>query len=424
MSTLDLQLRTIRVYGTLAKTLKRRTFQAVIRSPLDAINFLLSNFPELKSFIAPRAFQIIVNNKPITEHQLATNVDFIDNEIHIIPAISGAGGNNNALFAILAGTALIAASFIFPFAAPILLPLGIGLVLTGAAALIAPVTPDDPERDDPAESYIFNGIQNTSREGVAVPCVYGEIVTGSVTISLGIKEDEEEIDTDFVGGPGDPCPFNDPDLLADGAFPGYTMPGDPYKCDCPEQLPGLPSNIPPPPDDDGIYCNAVGSSSTFSDEPGQEYFWTFKLYLWVKYDSAFSCSDGSYVAGGAPAYGAFGSTQDGVEEVGSIWTQDSVIGEYVVVRTWKTSQKYVCTSEGTGSGNILWKIYYYRNGTWNVSTNNDAYYLRLVNGNPDVAIFSNNTNGFTSAGTGFYSNNYPAYSPVENGLIITEKYEV
>lgn len=206
MSTLDQQLKTIRVYGTLAKILKRRTFKAVIKSPLDAINFLLSNFPELKSFIAPRAFQIIVNHKPITEPQLATNVDFIDNEIHIIPAISGAGGNNNALFTILAGTALIAASFIFPFTAPILLPLGIGLVLTGAAALIAPVTPDDPDRDDPAKSYIFNGVQNTSREGVAVPCVYGEIITGSVVISVGIVQDDEEIETDFEGGPGDPNP--------------------------------------------------------------------------------------------------------------------------------------------------------------------------------------------------------------------------
>ena len=206
MSTLDLQLKTIRVYGTLAKILKRRTFRAVIKSPLDAINFLLSNFPELKSFIAPRAFQKIVNHKPITEPQLATNVDFIDNEIHIIPAISGAGGNNNALFSILAGTALIAASLIFPFAAPILLPLGIGLVLTGAAALIAPVTPDDPDRDDPAKSYIFNGVQNTSREGVAVPCVYGEIITGAVVISVGIVQDDEEIETDFEGGPGDPNP--------------------------------------------------------------------------------------------------------------------------------------------------------------------------------------------------------------------------
>lgn len=201
------QLKTIRVYGTLAKLLKRRTFQAVVRSPLDAINFLLSNFPELQTYIEPRAFQIIVNDKPINEHQLATPVDLSADKIHIIPAICGAGGDNNTgLISILTGAALIGASFLFPFAAPVLLPLGIGLVLTGAAALIAPVTPENEDRSDPSSSYIFNGVQNTSREGVAVPCVYGEIVTGSVTISLGIIEDEEEIDTNFEGGTGNPNP--------------------------------------------------------------------------------------------------------------------------------------------------------------------------------------------------------------------------
>lgn len=200
-------LRTIRVYGTLAKILKRRKFQAVVRSPLDAINFLLSNFPELQTYIEPRAFQITVNDKPINEHQLATPVDLSANEIRIIPAICGAGGDNSAgLVSILAGAALIGASFLFPLAAPILLPLGIGLVLTGVAALIAPVTPEDEDRSDPSASYIFNGVQNTSREGVAVPCVYGEVITGSVTISLGIIQDEDEIEEEFEGGTGDPNP--------------------------------------------------------------------------------------------------------------------------------------------------------------------------------------------------------------------------
>lgn len=422
-AALATELRTIRVYGTLADLVGCRTFRACVSTVRDAVSFLIANFPQVEAHIKQRHFRVKVSNWTLGEDDLAAPVSATD-EIHIIPAICGAGGDNAPLIGVLAGVALIGIGLFVPGAGPIFTNLGIGLLLTGISALISP-TPEVPEKEnDPSNNYNFSRVTNTSVEGVPVPLVYGEIVTGSVTISLGVIEDEQDIDTDFVGGPGDPCPFNDPDLLADGAFPGYTMPGDPYKCGCPEQLPGLPSNIPPPPDDDGIYCDAVGSSSTFSDEPGQAYFWTFKLYLWVKYDSAFSCSDGSYVGGGAPAYGAFGSTQDGVEEVGSIWTQDSVIGEYVVVRTWKTSQKYVCTSEGTGSGNILWKIYYYRNGTWNVSTNNDAYYLRLVNGNPDVAIFSNNTNGFTSAGTGFYSSNYPAFSPVEDGLLITEKYEV
>jgi predicted phage tail protein len=41
-------------------------------------------------------------------------------------------------------------------------------------------------QDDPRKSYSFSGIQNTSRQGVPVPIVYGETVVGSVVISAGI----------------------------------------------------------------------------------------------------------------------------------------------------------------------------------------------------------------------------------------------
>ena len=404
MSTLDLQLKTIRVYGTLAKILKRRTFQAVIRSPQDAINFLLSNFPELKSFIAPRAFQIIVNHKPITEHQLATNVDFIDNEIHIIPAISGAGGNNGPLYAILAGAALIAASFIFPFAAPILLPLGIGLVLTGAAALIAPVIPEDPEDADPAKSYNFSGVQNTSREGVAVPCVYGEIVTGSVTISLGIKEDEEEIENDFVPGPGDPCAANDQELLEQDTEPGYQMPGDPYVpgCTYPYVYP-FPDDVPPPPDDN--WPGVPGSQQYYvGDSSGGKYFWTFVLNASYSEASRFSCTDGQFLGAGAP----WGVT---------LTSPISTIAQYVVVRMFKTRQVKVCSGGGY-NGNKLWIVYYYTDvDGWKSKTNVTVSY---DSGN-GVQLFATDTSSYI-LNDSFRANPFKAFAPLS--VQVTEKYKV
>ena len=42
---------------------------------------------------------------------------------------------------------------------------------------------------DPQESYSFSGIQNVSKQGVAVPVVYGETIVGSVVISAGIDVD-------------------------------------------------------------------------------------------------------------------------------------------------------------------------------------------------------------------------------------------
>ncbi len=39
---------------------------------------------------------------------------------------------------------------------------------------------------DPQASYSFSGTQNTSRQGVPIPLVYGEMIVGSIVISAGV----------------------------------------------------------------------------------------------------------------------------------------------------------------------------------------------------------------------------------------------
>ena len=125
--------------------------------------------------------------------------------ISFVPVVAGAG----AVGRIIAGIALIALAIALPGiglaagakgAAVIFgttfssISLGIGfaglsLVLGGVAQLLTP-TPKVPQgadnQDDPRKSYSFSGIQNTSRQGVPVPIVYGETIVGSVVISAGI----------------------------------------------------------------------------------------------------------------------------------------------------------------------------------------------------------------------------------------------
>jgi len=132
-------------------------------------------------------------------------------EIRIIPVIVGAGGDNGVL-KIIAGVALIALAIINPFGAAAIGTLGIGagaiavstavgiigvgLVLGGTAQLLTPQpktpngigmgTSGTESQTDPRKSYSFSGIQQTSRQGVPVPIVYGETLVGSVVISAGI----------------------------------------------------------------------------------------------------------------------------------------------------------------------------------------------------------------------------------------------
>jgi predicted phage tail protein len=117
--------------------------------------------------------------------------------------VAGAGAAGR----ILAGVALIALAFIpgigtataaaiaagakagFTVVGTALFGLGASLVLGGVAQLLTPtprVAQGADTQDDPRKSYSFSGIQNTSRQGVPVPIVYGETIVGSVVISAGI----------------------------------------------------------------------------------------------------------------------------------------------------------------------------------------------------------------------------------------------
>ena len=191
-ATLTTELRTIRVYGTLANLLGRRTFRAAVTTVYDAVRFLIANFPQVEGHLKDRFFRVKISNWTLEKDDLSAPVGQTD-EIHIIPAICGAGGGNGIL-GIVAGIALIGIGLIF--GGTVLINLGIGLLLQGIAQLITP-TPVVPDEDnDPAKSYNFSGVQQTSKEGYPVPIVYGDIITGSVVISTGVEEDDE-IDTDF-----------------------------------------------------------------------------------------------------------------------------------------------------------------------------------------------------------------------------------
>ena len=197
-----MMLRTIRVYGRLAKFLKRRKFEAQVASAAEAVRFLLANFPKLEPELVKGHYHVSVGNYSLSESELHDPAG--QQEIKIIPVLTGAG---SATANIIAGVALIAAAVIIPglAAGAILsgsLSYGVGsaigtaailggyagaaLVLGGIAQLLTPTVTTDATDTDPTETFSFNGVQQTSREGVPVPIVYGEILVGSVVISAAV----------------------------------------------------------------------------------------------------------------------------------------------------------------------------------------------------------------------------------------------
>jgi predicted phage tail protein len=188
-------LRKIKLYGKLARFIGKRVLEADVATAAEAVRFLLANWPELEAHMNDQHYRVSVGKYDLDLEELHHPAGAAP--ISFVPVVSGAG----AVGRIIAGVALIALAFasgagffgaafaknigLFAFAKGI----GASLALGGAAQLLTPM-PTVPQgadtQDDPRKSYSFSGIQNTSRQGVPVPIVYGETVVGSVVISAGI----------------------------------------------------------------------------------------------------------------------------------------------------------------------------------------------------------------------------------------------
>lgn len=206
-------MRVIKVYGSLAKFLGKRTFKAAVNSPAEAVRFLVANFPGLKAHMAEQYYKVSLGKADLEIGDHPEQLHFpagATEEIRIVPVPTGA---KSALTKILAGIGLIAISFLLPGAGlfgtaslfgitaaqggivlagigTAISAIGASLVLGGVAQLLTPTPGVGKDQNDPRKSYSFSGIQNISRQGVPVPIVYGETLVGSVVISVGVNTEE------------------------------------------------------------------------------------------------------------------------------------------------------------------------------------------------------------------------------------------
>jgi predicted phage tail protein len=143
-------LRKIKLYGALAKFVGHRVLEADVATAAEAVRFLLTNWPELETHMAQQHYRVHTAGEDLTLEDIHNPMG---RDIQIVPVMAGAG----AIGRILLGIALIAVS--------------------------APKT--DEDEGEPKKSFSFSGIQNTTRAGVPVPVVYGEMLVGGIVVSAG-----------------------------------------------------------------------------------------------------------------------------------------------------------------------------------------------------------------------------------------------
>ena len=212
-------LRKIKLYGQLAKFIGRRVLEADVATAAEAVRMLVANFPGIEQHMAEQYYRVTVGTYDLGLDEIHDPAG--QQDIKIMPVVVGAGG---AFGKIAIGIALIAAAIVLAPAGGGFLSLGAGLkatvaselatgfisasassaigaigfslVVGGLAQLVSPVpkVPQGPDTDnDPRKSYNFSGIQQTSRQGVPVPCVYGLTLVGSVTISAGTDTEQVQV---------------------------------------------------------------------------------------------------------------------------------------------------------------------------------------------------------------------------------------
>jgi predicted phage tail protein len=199
-------LRKIKLYGQLAVFIGKRVLEADVATAAEAVRMLVANFPGLEKHMADQHYRVTVGTYDLALDEIHDPAG--QQDILIAPMMVGAGAAGR----IFAGIGLIALSFLLPgagafgttslfgvsaaqggaFLAGIgtsLSLVGASLVLGGVAQLLSPVptVPQGANSDnDPRKTFNFSGIQQTSRQGVPVPCVYGLTLVGSVVISAGV----------------------------------------------------------------------------------------------------------------------------------------------------------------------------------------------------------------------------------------------
>ena len=225
-------MKVVKVYGALRKRLGQCRFEFDVATPAQAIKALCVNFPGLEKWLIDSqkdgvGYRVAISKEKVAESDVTPLLaPFSDREVFsITPVIAGAGGSTSQ---ILLGAALIGASFLLPgaglfgtvgaggtlaagstaaagsglvvgsaaatAAGTALSAIGAGLVLQGIAGIISPQPDLGLERGREAaklESFVFNNVVNTSKQGLPVPIAYGRVFVGSAVLSSGLDVDQK-----------------------------------------------------------------------------------------------------------------------------------------------------------------------------------------------------------------------------------------
>ena len=189
-----MQLKKIKVYGKLRQFLGKSYFMAAVKSPQQAMSFLIANFEGIQKHMNDQIYKVKMGGSVVTEEYLSMSGE---GDIQIIPIATGSvppvvsfifSATVTAVATVASVAGAILTSSVVTTA---LTTIGTSMIIGGITNLLAPQNPVSDVSSvsdiDPSirGSYSFSGIQNVSSSGVPIPIIYGLVFSGSIIISSG-----------------------------------------------------------------------------------------------------------------------------------------------------------------------------------------------------------------------------------------------
>lgn len=189
------KIRTIRLYGKLGAKFGR-VHRYVCNSTAEAVRAMCLMVPGFQRELneSKGGYTVFIGKQNIGEDGLHYPTG--DEDIRIAPVVTGSG--RGGVFQIVLGAVLVAAAFwtggaslgaggvaFSGLAGQAAFSMGAAMILGGVSQLLVktPGGITGVESPDNGASYNFNGPVNVTAQGNPVPILYGEMITGSVTIS-------------------------------------------------------------------------------------------------------------------------------------------------------------------------------------------------------------------------------------------------
>ncbi len=185
---------TVHLHGHLGERYGRR-FDLAVHSVAEAVRLLQANFRTFNADLLKHrpGFLVKVDGRPANDIAKLRETH-LRPEIHIVPAIAGAGGKSSgagylvaaAIIALAAYTGYVPADYV-----PMAYNMALNLAISGVSQLMFSVKQTQTDSDFTGEtslaSYAFAGPVNTTAQGNPVAVLYGHLLVGSQVVSAGIS---------------------------------------------------------------------------------------------------------------------------------------------------------------------------------------------------------------------------------------------